>query len=80
VPAFREIAPAFGGATPVHLGEAHELLVGPEDEQWDVVALVQYPDLASLKALLGDERYLREAAPHRVAALADWRFQVTTAR
>jgi uncharacterized protein (DUF1330 family) len=80
VPAFRAIAPTFGGATPVYLGEAHDLLVGPDDERWDLVALMRYPDLPSLQAFLDDERYLREAAPHRVAALADWRFQVTSAR
>lgn len=80
VPAFRAIAPTFGGATPVYLGEGHELLVGPGEERWDLVALMRYPDLATLKAFLDDERYLREAAPHRVAALADWRFLVTSAR
>lgn len=79
VQAFRALAPEFGGASPIHLGEAHELLVGGEDEQWDVIALMRYPDLASLKAFLGDERYLRDAAPHRVAALADWRFLATSA-
>ncbi|MCD2189575.1 MULTISPECIES: DUF1330 domain-containing protein [Actinomycetospora] len=79
VPAFRAIAPAFGGTTPVYVGEAHELLVGPDDEHWDLVALIRYPDLPTLRAFLDDERYLREAAPHRIAALADWRFQVTSA-
>lgn len=79
VPAFRTVAPEYGGTTPVYLGHAHELLVGADGEQWDVVALVQYPDLAALKGILGDERYRRDAAPHRVAALADWRFLVTSA-
>lgn len=79
VPAFRKIAPEYGGTTPVYLGRAHELLVGAEGEQWDVVALVQYPDLAALKGIITDERYLRDAAPHRVAGVADWRFLVTSA-
>ncbi|MFC5063636.1 hypothetical protein [Actinomycetospora atypica] len=79
VPAFRKVAPEYGGTRPVYLGRAHELLVGAEGEKWDVVALVQYPDLAALKGILGDERYLRDAAPHRVAGVADWRFLVTSA-
>jgi uncharacterized protein (DUF1330 family) len=78
VPAFRALAPAFGGTEPVYLGTAHELLVGADDERWDTVALLRYPDLQTLKSFLTDERYLRGAAPHRVAALADWRFLVTT--
>ena len=77
VPAFARIAPEFGGAEPAYVGAAGRLLVGPPEE-WDMVALVEYPSPAAMVALLRSPAYLSDAAPHRVAALADWRFLVTT--
>jgi len=48
-------------------------LVGPPDEPWDEVALVRYPSFADFRRVVENPRYLREAVPHRRAALADWR-------
>ncbi len=78
VPAFNRIAPEYGAIRPVFVGAARHLLVGPAGEQWDMAALIEYPIYKAMVALLDDPRYRDDAEPHRVAALADWRFLVTT--
>ena len=77
VPAFNAVVSDFGGAEPVFIGSALSQLVGPPDDEWDNLALIQYPSYPAMVALLESPRYLREAEPHRVAALADWRFIAT---
>lgn len=44
----------------------------------DTVALVRYPSVEVFRGLIADPAYLETAAPHRVAALADWRLFATT--
>lgn len=78
VPAFNAMAPEFGGVKPVYLGNALRQLVGPADEEWDNVALIRYPSYSAMVTFLDSRRYLEEAEPHRIAALADWRFIVTS--
>jgi len=81
---FERYRSAFGeimrgrGAQPLFVGQAKGVLVGPPDEAWDAVVVVQYPSFAVLRALFADPAYQRDAAPHRLAALADWRFILTT--
>ncbi len=48
-------------------------LVGPNDENWDDVVLVEYPNWAAFRGIVESPEYQRDAAPHRRAALADWR-------
>jgi uncharacterized protein (DUF1330 family) len=60
------------------LGHVHEVLVGAEGEQWDDIVIVRYSSFAALRRILQSPAYEEQAAPHRRAALADWRFIVTT--
>jgi uncharacterized protein (DUF1330 family) len=61
----------------VFVGHALATIVAPEGERWDGVAVVEYPDFATIRRMFESERYRTEAAPHRRAALADWRFIAT---
>jgi len=60
------------GGTVVYLGKPRLTLIGPESEQWDLVFIVSYPNLASFLALVSDPVY-KQHAFHRTAALADSR-------
>ncbi|WP_295802305.1 DUF1330 domain-containing protein [uncultured Microbulbifer sp.] len=53
-------------------GEGGNYFIGPQDEQWDMVLLVRYPDQATFLAFASDEEYLAGLG-HRTAALADSR-------
>jgi uncharacterized protein (DUF1330 family) len=60
------------------VGNVRGVLVGAEGEHWDNVVIVRYSSFAALRRILESSAYEKEAAPHRRAALADWRFVVTT--
>ena len=79
-PAFNQIAEALGitGIQPVFVGGALSTLVALPGESWDNVVVVKYPSFAALRQIIEHPRYEVEAAPHRRAALADWRFIATT--
>lgn len=47
-------------------------LIGPEDEQWDEVFIVEYPSMDAFIEMLRDPVY-QEAVKHRQAAVADSR-------
>jgi uncharacterized protein (DUF1330 family) len=49
-----------------------EGVVGPDDAEWDVVALVEYPSREAFLGMISDPEYL-EIHRHRAAALADSR-------
>ncbi len=49
-----------------------EGVIGPDDAEWDVVALVEYPSREAFLGMVSDPQYL-EIHQHRVAALADSR-------
>lgn len=53
-------------------GRADAFLIGPEDETWDEVLLVQQASAAALLAMARDPAY-RKVMGHRTAALADSR-------
>lgn len=78
-------AGAFGQIA-VQLGIVHELvhagqhlltLVPPEPASWDDIVIVRYRSLSDLRRIIETEDYARYAAPHRLAAIAAWRFIVT---
>ncbi|AMA58969.1 hypothetical protein [Bradyrhizobium sp. CCGE-LA001] len=48
-------------------------LVGSPSERWDEVALNEYGDFATFRSIVDTETYRREVAPHRHAALEDFR-------
>ena len=81
---FQRYAPAFNQVAQGEdygvfwLGNVREVLVGAEGEHWDDIVIVRYSSFAALRRILQSGAYEEEAAPHRRAALADWRFIVTT--
>lgn len=57
---------------------AGDLINGIEDD-WDEIALVRYPSFGDFRSIIATETYAREARPHRLAVLANWRFSLTQA-
>lgn len=74
-PAFNEVAAAKGvtGIKVLYLGQVMGRLVGPSEEQWDEMVMVQYPDFEAFRKVTESPQYEEIATPHRRAALADWR-------
>lgn len=81
VPAFGRIASAEGldGIKPAWFGAVLAHIVASPDEQWDDVAIVEYPSFAAFRRVVESPAYQAEAAPHREAALDDWRLIAATA-
>jgi hypothetical protein len=81
---FQRYAPAFNQVAASEdyglfwVGNVRNVLVGAEGEQWDDIVIVRYSSFAALRRILDSSAYEEQAAPHRRAALADWRFIVTT--
>lgn len=77
VPAISEMAEGTG-IKPFCVGNALAGIVGPSDEAWDDVAIVEYPSFEAFRTLVESEAYKAKADPHRRAALADWRLIATS--
>ena len=77
VPAFAEVTQGQGIAAQ-WIGTVQAALVAPGDEAWDDVAIIRYPSFAAFRAVIEGADYQAKAAPHRRAALADWRLLATT--
>lgn len=60
------------GGRPIWGAEAHQVVIGPEAEQWDQAILVHYPSRAKFIEMIGDPDY-QAIVPHRTAALEDSR-------
>lgn len=60
------------GGQPIWMGEPQLTVIGPSDETWDEVLLVQYPSPKAFLKMAMDPEYL-VCAEHRTAALADSR-------
>ena len=76
VPAFAKIAAKSENTKnfkPAFVGSVLASLVGSEDEPWDDVVLVEYGNYAAFREVAESPDYEREAAPHRRAALENWR-------
>ena len=81
VPAFAKVAEQVAPGShfaPVLLGNVHATLVAAANEVWDDIAIVEYPSFEALRIIVASPAYAAEAAPHRRAALADWRFVAAT--
>lgn len=76
-PAFNQVAEGENHAV-FWVGNVRGVLVGLDGEQWDDIVIVRYTSFASLRRILESPSYEEQAAPHRRAALADWKFIVTT--
>lgn len=61
----------------VHAGRQLLTLVPREPKSWDDIVIVRYRSLADLRRITETEDYARHAAPHRLAAIAAWRFIAT---
>ena len=77
IAAFERLAEETG-ITPFWIGNALAGIVAPFDENWDDVAIVEYPSFAAFRMLVESDAYMTEADPHRSAALADWRLIATS--
>lgn len=73
--AITEVA-AVGGRQ-FEAGTAHMTLIGPDDEQWDLVAIIEYPSPAAFLEMIAKPSY-QAAVHHRTAGLADTRLIMTT--
>ncbi|MDJ0754917.1 MAG: DUF1330 domain-containing protein [Ardenticatenaceae bacterium] len=60
------------GGEGIFLGEGGPYLIGPQDEQWDLVMLVRHKSAAEFMAFASNEAYLAGVG-HRTAALEDSR-------
>lgn len=60
------------GGKPLWRGVPQQTLIGPADEAWDEVLLVQYPSRKAFLTMVSNADYLA-STEHRTAALADSR-------
>jgi uncharacterized protein (DUF1330 family) len=70
----RESAPVFKrvGGRIAWSGDFRLMLIGPEDEKWDVCFVAEYPDGAAFVEMVKDPDY-QKAVRHRQAAVLDSR-------
>ncbi len=70
----RESGPVFErlGGRQHWIGRFDCVLIGPEDERWDLVFIAEYPNPAAFAAMIRDPEY-REAVKHRTAAVVESR-------
>lgn len=71
-PAFRRLA-ADKPIERMFFGPFLASLAGPQGERWDEAAINEYGDFAVFRSIVDSETYRREVAPHRHAALEDFR-------
>lgn len=76
-PAFRQVAHGEDYGL-FWVGNVRGVLVGSDGEAWDDVVIVRYASFMVLRRILESPAYTEQAAPHRRAALADWKFIATT--
>jgi uncharacterized protein (DUF1330 family) len=67
------------GGKPIWMGEAQLTIIGPSDEPWDDVLLVEYPSRKAFLTMASSSDYLA-CSVHRTAALADSRLIAMRAR
>lgn len=60
------------GAKQFWVGSFEQTLIGPADERWDLVFVMEYPSADALITMLRDPEY-RQAVLHRQAAVEDSR-------
>jgi len=70
----RDSEPIFHrlGGRQVWIGRPELILIGPQEEAWDLAFIAEYPSVAAFVAMLRDPDY-RRAVRHRQAAVADSR-------
>lgn len=73
--AMSEVA-AVGGSQ-FYAAASHQTVIGPDEEDWDVVAIVEYPSRSAFLEMVAKPSY-QAATFHRDAGLADTRLIMTT--
>ncbi|SDI08290.1 DUF1330 domain-containing protein [Lutimaribacter saemankumensis] len=70
----RESAPVFErlGGRIVWRGAMEQMLIGPQDEAWDLCFIAEYPSVQAFIEMIKDPQY-RKAMEHRQAGVADSR-------
>jgi uncharacterized protein (DUF1330 family) len=70
----RESGPVFRrlGGRQIWIGKPELMLIGPQEEAWDIAFIAEYPTGQAFIDMLRDPVY-REAVKHRTAAVADSR-------
>jgi uncharacterized protein (DUF1330 family) len=70
----KESAPIFSrvGGKIVHAWDPKLVLIGPEDEAWDIAFIAEYPSAAAFGEMVKDPAY-QAIVFHRQAAVADSR-------
>ncbi|WP_296766404.1 DUF1330 domain-containing protein [Sediminimonas sp.] len=70
----RESAPVLErvGGRIVWRGRMEQMLIGPQDERWDLCFIAEYPGPEAFATMIKDPDY-RQAMVHRQAAVADSR-------
>ena len=74
----QEIAGPFARANAkvVWQNTVHGTVIGPDDEAWDAIFVVEYPSPQAMQTMISDPEYLAGAV-NRTAALADSRLYLT---
>jgi uncharacterized protein (DUF1330 family) len=67
-PIFRRV-----GGQIIWRGQPETLVIGPQDERWDLAFIAVYPNAGAFLEMVTDPVYQTEAVPHRQAAVADSR-------
>ncbi len=65
------------GGVPMWRGTIGGNLIGPEDERWDEILIMQYPARSAFERMLADPEYV-EVVFHRTAAVKDSRLYGAT--
>ena len=70
----RESGPVFRrlGGRQIGIGKPELMLIGPQEEAWDIAFIAEYPTGQAFIDMLRDPGY-REAVKHRTAGVADSR-------
>ncbi|TGY88861.1 DUF1330 domain-containing protein [Marinicauda algicola] len=61
------------GGRIVWRGRPQLMLIGPQDERWDLAFIARYPSAGAFLEMVTDAVYQSEAVPHRQAAVEDSR-------
>ena len=79
LPAFNLVAQIEGveGIRVFWIGNVLARIVAPPNERWDDIAIIEYPSFAAFRRVIESPAYEVETAPHREAALEDWRLLAT---
>lgn len=65
------------GGVPMWRGMVGANLIGPEDEQWDEVLIMQYPSRSAFQKMIANSDY-QKIVFHRTAAVRDSRLYAAT--